>query len=52
MYEICLFYVQVLEIIIAAPQTSDVRTKGRRLFMKAEHSLDVIYPLALGQGSP
>lgn len=52
MYEISLSYVQILEIVIAAPQTSDVCTKSRRLFMKAEHSLDVTSPLALGQSSP
>ncbi len=52
MYEISLFYVQVLEIVISAPQPSNVRTKSRRLFMKAEHSLDIISPLALGQSSP
>lgn len=52
MYEISLFYVQILKFVIAAPQTSDIYTKSRRLFMKAEHSLDVISPLALGQSSP
>lgn len=52
MYEISLFYVQVLEIVIAAPQTCDVRAKSRRFFMKAEYSLDVICPLAFGQSSP
>lgn len=49
---ISLFYVQVLEIVIAALQTSDVRSKSRRLSMKAEHSLDVTFSLALGQRSP
>lgn len=52
MYEISLFYVQVLEIVIAAPQTSDVGTKSRRLFMETEYSLDVISLLSLGQSSP
>lgn len=46
MNEISLFYVQVLEIVISAPQPRDVRTKSRRLFMKAEHSIYVIFPLA------
>lgn len=52
MYVISLFNVQVLEIVIAVPQTSDVRSKSRRLFLKAEHSLDVTSSLALGQRPP
>lgn len=52
MYVISLFYVQVLEIIIAALQTSNVRSKSRGLFVKAEHSLDVTFSLTLRQRSP
>lgn len=52
MYVISLFYVHVLEIVIAALQTSDVRSISRRLFLKAEHSLDVTSSLALGQRPP
>lgn len=52
MYDKGLFDVYILEIVIATPQSDITRIESRRLFMKAEHSIDIVRPLALGQSSP
>lgn len=52
MYDKGFFNVLVLEIVIAAFQPSDVLIHSWRLFVKAEHGIDVISPLALGESSP
>lgn len=52
MYVKRLYYMLILEIIIAASQTSNVPVKNRRLSMKALHSIYPILLLALRERSP
>lgn len=52
MYVKRLYYMLILEIVIAASQTSNVPVKNRRLSMKALHSIYPILFLALGERSP
>lgn len=52
MYDKGLFDVYVLEIVIATPQPDVTGVQLRRLSMKAEHSIDIVRSLALGESSP